>query len=192
MTLDQVLAGATKLLVLALALALAPVPETVRLAALGLTGGLVALAALVVVLRRVGVTAGGRLGAAVSRFAADFARLVTGRVLVPAFALALAKKGLELMAAYAVQRALGIDASPALAILAVASVSLVSLVPLAPVQLGPQALAVFATYVALGTPAPLAVSVAVLHQALMLGTTVLIGALALALSVRLAPAKPAP
>lgn len=192
MTVDQVLAGGAKLAVLALALALAPVPDAVRTAALALAGGLLALAVLALALRPLTRIGTGRLGSAIARFAAEFARLLSTRVLLPAALLALAKKGLEIAAAYALQRALGIDGSPALASLAVASVSLVSLLPIAPVQLGPQALAIFTTYAALGTPAAQAISVAALHQALMLLSTLAIGATALALTAAPARATPAP
>lgn len=196
MTVDQMLAGGAKLGVLVLALAIAPVPPAVRHVGFGLGAALVAAGLLLVVLVRIGRAPNrvraGRLGAAIAGFARDFARLGTPRVILPAAGLALAKKALEIAAAYAIQRSLGIDGSPAPAILAVLSVSLVSLVPIAPVQLGPQALAVFATYAALGTPTAEAVSVAVLHQGLMLVSTLIIGAVALAFAIRPARAKPAP
>ncbi|MCB1404711.1 MAG: flippase-like domain-containing protein [Rhodobacteraceae bacterium] len=196
MTVDQILAGGTKLLVLVLALAMAPVPAPVRNASLVLGAALgvacLLLAGLGRFRRALRSALGARLGAAVARFAGDLGRLGSVRVVLPAALLAVLKKGLEIASAYAIQRALGIDGTPALAILAVASVSLVSLLPLAPVHLGPQALAVFTTYAALGTPAAEAISVAVLHQAMMLVSTLIIGAAGLAVATCPARAKTTP
>jgi glycosyltransferase 2 family protein len=192
MTVDQALAGVAKLGVLALALVLAPVPDAVRAASLALAAALIGLAVLLALLPSLGRIGGGRFANAAARFATEFGRLLTARVLVPATLLAFAKKSLELAGAYAIQRALGIDASPVLAILAVASVSLVTLLPIAPVHLGPQALAVFTTYAALGVPTAEAISVAVLHQAMMLITTLGIGAVALVLTAVPPRAQPAP
>lgn len=196
MTVDQMLAGGTKLLVLALALAIAPLPPIVRTASLGLVAGLGVLCGLLFVLIRFNRLPRqgrvGRLRAWVSGFAQDLVRLGSVRVVLPASALALLKKGLEIASAYAIQRSLGIDGPLVFALLAVASVSLVSLLPLAPVQLGPQALAVFTTYAALGTPTAEAISVAAIHQAMMLITTLIIGAVAIALASRPTQTNPSP
>lgn len=196
MTVDQILAGCTKLLMLALALAIAPVPPAVRNVSLALGAALVGLGMLLVVLARLERSPHrarvSRLRAAITGFARDLARLGSVRIVLPAAVLALMKKGLEVASAYALQSSLGIDGSPALAILAVASVSLVSLMPLAPVQLGPQALAVFTTYAVLGTPTAEAISVAVLHQAMALISTLIIGAAAIAIATRPMSEKPAP
>lgn len=181
MTLDQVLAGAAKLAVLALALALAPLPESLRHATLALTAGMLGLGLLLFALRRFGQLWTARIGGVIARYASDVGQLLRRGVLVPGTILALAKKALEVAAALALQHALGIQASPALALLAVASISLVSLLPLAPVHLGPQALAVVSTYAALGTPPAQAIAIGVLHQGLMLVTVLIVGVVALGL-----------
>ena len=178
MSLDQILAGLTKILVLVLALMFVLLPDAIGssilaalLVFLAFLGGFAALTffkrspaprlrpRLVIVEQVLNWVAG---------FVRDLRTVAGLPVLVPAAALAVLKKALEVMAAYAIQTALGIDGSWALALLVVASVSVVSLLPLAPVQLGPQALAVFSIYMLFDVPAALAVSAGVIHQAVVL------------------------
>lgn len=185
MTLDQVLAGLTKVLVLVLALAFVPLPEVVSSGILDAAEVIVALSALFAVLvvcgrwspshfwRRSSIVS--RLFSLIAGIVRDLREVTCFSVVLPAAILALSKKALEVLSAYAIQIALGIEGSWALALLVVASVGLVSLLPFAPVQLGPQALAVFSTYSVFDTPTALAVSAGVMHQAVMLLTLGAIG-----------------
>jgi len=186
MAVDQVLAGVAKLAVLALALAFVPLPPQVATAAAAVLVLIAGSAALALAAHRArdalrAALAGPRLsrarGAAL-RLIRDFAQLARCGVLVPATLLALAKKGFEVLAALAVQLAFGLEGAPHLALLAVASVSLVSLVPIAPVHLGPQAVALFATYAAFGVPPLQAGAIALAHQVLVLASTLALAAVA--------------
>jgi uncharacterized membrane protein YbhN (UPF0104 family) len=202
MSIDQILAALTKVLVLALVLAFVPLPDAVWSGAVGV---MVVFAALLVgfsaltrstrwpearfwarspMVRRL-VNLG-------SGFAQDLRQLAGRPVLVPAAVLAVLKKALEVAAAYAIQTALGIEGSWALALLVVASVSIVSLLPLAPVQLGPQALAVFSTYALFDTPTVLAVSAGVVHQAVALISLGAVGTATLAIGSAQARLRAAP
>ncbi len=189
MTVDQLVAGGAKLVVLLLAVAIAPLPYVASSAIVGLVAGCAALLIVIAVLirlrpARLGWMAGAgwlsSIISAVVRLGQDLARLNTARVLVVAALLALVKKGLEIGAIYAIQLSLHIEGTVALAILATASVSLVTLLPLAPAHLGPQGVAVFSTYAALGVPTSQAVSAGLLLHAVMMITAVLIGAVAIA------------
>lgn len=196
MAVDQALAGMAKLAALALALAIAPLPEGAKGAILSALVGLALFVGAALGLRRLRGTMPGpgggywrRARAAFGRFAGDFERLATWRVLLPAGVLALMKKSLEVIAALAIQRAFGIAGEPLLALTAVISVSLVSLLPIVPMQLGPMALAVFSTYAAQGVPAVEALPIALTHQVLALVTTLALVVLALSLQAMGAGAR---
>lgn len=170
---DQIFALLTKLLVFALALWLLPLPEGLRAMAIALAGLAGMLLAGLVLLHRLGRA----LPAPVQRFVTDLAALGTFRVLAGGVALALIKKTLEIAAALAVQRAVGIDAPAAAAILVVAAVSVTTLVPVVPANLGTHSAGVFAAYAVLGVGPDQAVAAGLLHHA-----TVLAGSLGAALA----------
>jgi uncharacterized membrane protein YbhN (UPF0104 family) len=187
LSLDQILAGLTKVLLLSLVLVFVSLPDAVWS---GVLGVMAVFAALVTVFAAVagyarwlapriwlGSSVERRLFKYVAGFVQDLRKVAGLPVLVPAAVLAVLKKALEVLAAYAIQTALGIEGSWALALLVVASVSIVSLLPLAPVQLGPQALAVVSIYALFDTPTSLAVSAGVVHQGVALLT---LGVVALA------------
>lgn len=190
MSLDQILAGLTKVLVLTLVLVFVPLPDVVWAGVLGVMAVFVAVLVGFAVLTGCMRWSASRIWQRplvewqlfkyIASFVQDFRKVASMPVLVPAGVLAVLKKTLEVMAAYAIQTALGIEGSWALALLVVASVSIVSLLPLAPVQLGPQALAVFSIYALFDTPTALAVSAGLVHQAVVLLTLGVVGLAALA------------
>lgn len=176
MAADQALAALMKLAVLALAVALLPLPPVP--AGVLLSGAAVlALAVLAVLLGRSRL----RLPQALDRGLRDLARIATGGGMAAALALAVVKKGTEVAAAMAVQAACGLHAGWGGALLAVAAVSLSTLLPVMPANLGTHSAAVAGAYVLLGHPAGLAVSAGLVHHATLLVASALVaGAVALA------------
>jgi uncharacterized protein (TIRG00374 family) len=175
LTLDQLLAGLAKVLVLGLAVMLVPLPAAAVEAMLGFSALVLGLAAIVVLLARRRSTTpalAAPASPAITRVAAFLDRVSdslavlrspgrTGLVLL----LAIAKKTAEVMTAYAVQLACGIDASPAAAVLVVAAVGLVTVLPIVPGNLGVFTASVFATYRFLGVDPALALAAGLLLHA---------------------------
>lgn len=192
MSLDQFLALATKLLVLLLALMLAPLPTAVHHGALSLLGLAVAMAAALIFARRaeglVGSMAHGRTGllsrlaARLATFLQDVAKIGTGRVIAGALGLAILKRVLEIAAAHAVLLACGIMADPVAALLVVAAVSVTTLVPVMPANLGTHPAGVFAALIFVGVPSDLALAAGLLHHAVVLASSTAVAALGLALT----------
>jgi uncharacterized protein (TIRG00374 family) len=176
LTLDQLLAGLAKVLVLGLAAILVPLPAAAVQAMLGFSALVLGLAAIVVLLARCYSTTAPAFAAtaspAIIRVAAFLDRVSdslailrspgrTGLVLL----LAIAKKTAEVVTAYAVQLACGIDASPAAAVLVVAAVGLITVLPIVPGNLGVFTAGVFATYRFLGVDPALALAAGLLLHA---------------------------
>jgi uncharacterized membrane protein YbhN (UPF0104 family) len=181
LTLDQLLAGLAKVLVLGLAVMLVPLPVPAVEAMLGFSALVLGLAGIVVLLARRRSTTpalAATASPAITRVAAFLDRVSdslavlrspgrTGLVLL----LAIAKKTAEVMTAYAVQLACGIDASPAAAVLVVAAVGLVAVLPIVPGNLGVFTAGVFAAYRFLGVdPAPALAAGLLLHAVEFLPT----------------------
>jgi uncharacterized protein (TIRG00374 family) len=82
-----------------------------------------------------------------------------------ALALALAKKAMETLAIYCVQRAFGIDLPLASALLVLAAVNLATLLPLVPGNLGVYEGAVVLAYTYFGIPPERALGVALVQHA---------------------------
>jgi uncharacterized membrane protein YbhN (UPF0104 family) len=183
LTLDQVLAGLAKVLVLGLAVMLVPLPAVAVQTMLGFSGLVLGLAAIVVLLAcRPGMTAAlaatrwpaiARAGDFLGRVSASLAVLRSPDRAGLVVLLAVAKKTAEVMAAYGVQLACGIDASPAAAVLVVAAVGLVTVLPIVPGNLGVFTAGVYAAYRFLGIdPSPALAAGLLLHAVEFLPTLI--------------------
>lgn len=184
LTLDQVLAGLAKVLVLGLAVMLVPLPAAAVQTMLGFSALVLGLAAIVVLLAsRPAMTAAlaaawpaiaraaGFLGRVSDSFAVLRSPGRTGLVLL----LAIAKKTAEVLTAYAVQLACGIDAPPTAAVLVVAAVGLVTVLPIVPGNLGLFTAGVFAAYRFLGIDPAQAMAAGLLLHAAELAPTLVFG-----------------
>ncbi len=187
MSLDQFFALATKLLVLLLALMLAPLPRAIHLVALSLLVlGVVMVVALVfarhtqghldaLASRYAGMMS--RLISQVAIFLRDAARVGTARVVLGGLGLAVVKRAFEIAAALAVLVACGLAPDPVAALLVVAAVSVTTLVPVMPANLGTHPAGVFAALVLVGAPADLALAAGLLHHAVVLATSIAVALL---------------
>ena len=144
LAMDQLLVGVAKLGVLALAASVAPLPEWMTRAVLGLLGtillfgGALVLAAwrhvdVASVLERVIPP---RLAAAAGAFARSLEPLRFPRRGFPALGIALLKKAVEVAAIVCVQRAFGLTLPLAAAIIVLAALNLATLLPIVPGNVG--------------------------------------------------------
>jgi uncharacterized membrane protein YbhN (UPF0104 family) len=165
LALDQLLVGVAKLAMIAAAALLAPLPVWLR-------GGVAALAAAVVVAgaalftiarRRRSAAPSDRLGW-LERWAARLDALRHPRRLAAVVALALLKKGAEVAAVIAAQRAVGIELPWWSAVLLVAALGVGTLVPVAPGNLGTYEASAFVVYRSLGVPAHEALGLAIVQH----------------------------
>ncbi len=104
----------------------------------------------------------------ISRCAHHLEALRSVRLFVAGMGAALAMKGAELFAIWAIQKSLGVDLPLWTIFLVLASVSLVSMVPVSPGNLGIYEAAVFFVYQYLGLPAEQALGLALLQHICLL------------------------
>jgi uncharacterized protein (TIRG00374 family) len=144
LAMDQLLVGVAKLGVLSLAAVVAPLPEWMTRAVLGLLASLVLLgAALVVAAWRHADVEGvmshivpRRLAGTLGEFARALEPLRSAARGLPALGLALLKKAAEVAAIVCVQRAFGLPGSVAVAIVVLAVLNLATLLPVVPGNVG--------------------------------------------------------
>lgn len=163
MALEQLCEGFAKLALLLLALAAAPLPESLRRAAWML--GVVLLAgsgALLWLARRPATDAAA--GGWRSRWAHHLEALGNARVFAGALALSLAMKLAPLGAIYAVEQSLGIELPLSTLALVLAAVSFATMLSVAPANLGIFEAAAFAAYRWLGVPPAEAMALAIVQH----------------------------
>jgi uncharacterized membrane protein YbhN (UPF0104 family) len=177
LAMDQLLVGLAKLVVLATAATLAPLPDWMTHAALGLIFLVAALATLLLVgasrgMWRTGAWRESRLAGSVP---ARLLRALDGlpTALAPlrsvrrgggAMALALVKKAVEVGAMLCMQRAFGLDLPLGAAILALGMLNLSTLLPIVPANVGVYEGAVVLAYSHYGISAEQAVALAALQH----------------------------
>jgi len=149
LAMDQLLVGVAKLVVLATAAALAPLPDWMSQAALGLVILVAALAALLLLGASRGVwrsdsqrgargdgSLPDRVARVLDSLPATLAPLRSARRGGGAMALALVKKAAEVCAMLCMQRAFGLDLPVGAAILALGMLNLSTLLPIVPGNIG--------------------------------------------------------
>ena len=144
LAMDQLLVGVAKLCLLALAAVVAPLPEWMTRAVLGLLASLLLLgAALVAAAWRHADVEGAmahvvpaRFAAALGAFARSLEPLRSAARGLSALGLALLKKAVEVAAILCVYRAFGLPTSIAAAIVVLAVLNLVTLIPVVPGNVG--------------------------------------------------------
>ncbi|MFL5618877.1 MAG: YbhN family protein [Gemmatimonadaceae bacterium] len=144
LAMDQLLVGVAKLCMLALAATVAPLPEWMTRAVLGLLAALLLLGgALLLAAWRHADVAGAlthvfppRLATAVGEFARSLEPLRSPTRGLPAFGLALLKKAAEVTAIVCVQRAFGLPIPISAAIIVLAVLNLATLLPIVPGNVG--------------------------------------------------------
>ncbi len=104
----------------------------------------------------------------VSRWAHHLEALRSVRIFSVGMGTALAMKGAEVFAIWAIQKSLGVDLPLWTIFLVLASVSLVTMVPVSPGNLGVYEAAVFFVYQYLGLPAEQALGLAILQHVCLL------------------------
>ena len=185
LALDQLLVAFAKLATLAAATVFVPLPGWLRAGVLSLIAGFTALLVTLLVLAHSWQRVHGWLDRRAGRIQSLVASVVTwGRHLdamretrraAPAVSLALLKKGAEVIAILATQRAFGLDPSLAAAVLIVASLAVTTLLPVSPANLGVYEATVFAAYRYLGVPADAAFGLAIAQHACFLIPSVFTG-----------------
>ena len=173
LAMDQLLVGIAKVTVLSCAALLLPLPPGMAQAIRFLVGAVLLLLVALLVAAWAGpdarnespVAHRSRFAGIVSRARAALAPLRSPTRGGGALLLAFGKKGAELLAIVAVQRAFGVDLSPAGALLVLAALNLATLLPLVPGSAGIYEAAVVFAYVQLGVPAERALSMAVVQHA---------------------------
>lgn len=178
LALDQLLVAFAKLVVLALAALLAPLPDWLRTGVASLAFAFVVLLGILLVLahrwERVHEQLSRRAGkvrmlvAAVTTWGRHLDALREKRRAATAIALALLKKGAEIAAILAIQLAFGVEPSIGAAVLVVACLAITTLIPVAPANLGVYEATVFAAYRYMNVPADAAVGMALLQHACFL------------------------
>ncbi|MGH7636195.1 MAG: lysylphosphatidylglycerol synthase transmembrane domain-containing protein [Gemmatimonadaceae bacterium] len=174
LALDQLLVAFAKLVVLALAASLVPLPGWLRTGVFSLALGFIILLVILLVLAHFWTQAHELLSRRTGRVPTLLALATTwGRHLdalrekrraVAAIALALLKKGAEISAVVAIQLAFGIEPSVAAAVLVVACLAITTLIPIAPANLGVYEATVFAAYRYMDVPADAALGMALLQH----------------------------
>lgn len=185
LALDQLLVAFAKLLVLALAAYLVPLPPWLRAGVSSLAIGFVALLLSLLVLAHSWERVHARMRGRAGRVGALATRVITwGRHLdalrekrraAAAMTLALLKKAAEIAAIVAIQLAFGLEPSVPAAVLVVACLAITTLIPVAPANLGIYEATVFAAYRYMGVPADAAVGMALLQHAAFLVPSIVTG-----------------
>jgi uncharacterized protein (TIRG00374 family) len=170
LAMDQLLVGIAKLVVLATAAVLAPLPDWMARAALGLIVAVAALAGLLLIgasrrawrpvppegrsptSARVAASIPERLVRTLDALPAALSPLRSPRRGGGALALALVKKGVEVCAMICMQRAFGLELPVSAAILALAMLNLSTLLPIVPGNIGVYEAAVVLAYARYGVP----------------------------------------
>lgn len=171
MTLDQLCEGICKVLLLLLALSVAPLPDWMRRAIwiIG-TAMLLLLIALLWLSRQPAAK-----NATLARWARHFEILTRPRLWLGGLALSIGTKLAEAAAIYAVQRSLGVDLPPATLALVLGAVSVATMISISPGNLGPYEAAAFAAYTVLGVPAEQAITLALVQHACFLAAMIIPG-----------------
>lgn len=177
LAMDQLLVGVAKLVVLATAALLAPLPNWMTRATLGLIIVVAALATLLLVgasrgmwraraprEARVVGSLSDRLARALDALPAALAPLRSFRRGGGALALALVKKAVEVGAMVCVQRAFGLDLPIGAAILALGMLNLSTLLPIVPGNIGVYEAAIVLAYSRYGVAAERGVSLAAVQH----------------------------
>ena len=174
LAMDQLLVGFAKLALIAATALYVPLPGWLRGGILSLLGGVVALLAILLLLAHRWATLRDRLLDRPSKIRELGARLMAWGTHFDALrepgrarrltALALAKKGAELLGILAVQMAFGVEPTFAGALLVLAALSITTLLPVTPANLGVYEATVFATYRFLGLPAESALGMAIVQH----------------------------
>jgi uncharacterized membrane protein YbhN (UPF0104 family) len=177
LAMDQLLVGVAKLVVLATAATLAPLPEWMARAALGLIVLVAALATLLLLGASRGMWRTGaprepgvagarpqRLARALEALPAALAPLRSLRRGGGAMALALVKKAVEVCAMLCMQRAFGLDLPVGAAVLALGMLNLSTLLPIVPANVGVYEGAIVLAYSRYGVSTEQAVALAALQH----------------------------
>ena len=187
LALDQLLVGASKLVVIAAAAAIVPLPPTLRAGILALAAIVgVGLAALVA-LAWWAPKSSDRVTPSFVASAAGFVRRLADRLevlrdprgAVYVLALALLKKSAEVVAVVAAQHALGVALPWWSAVLVVAALGIGTMLPLAPANLGTYEATAFVVYRYLGVPSDVAIGLAIAQHLYFLIPAVGVGWLVL-------------
>lgn len=172
---DQLVTGFAKLGILALAAALAPVPDWFRTALISLSVAMVAFTVALIAaahggeaIRRLGIRFGGRAERLAGLAAGLIDHLEPMRrpsVGLTATALAFVKKAIEVLGALAAQVAVGMEPSLTGAIVVTAALGLTTMAPVSPGHIGVYEATVIFAYQYLGVPLPLAAAAALIQHA---------------------------
>lgn len=194
MLLDQLLVGIVKVLLLFLLFAVVPLPQEVVLGGLTLSLLVVALGVVVTALivnpaplQRYQDNAHSWVATAASWLQSASKSLQGIRrpgMLLAVLAIAIGKKSLEILAAYAIQLACGLDPSWTAALLVVGAVSIATTVPLTPGSIGVYSAAIYAVYIFTGQTEGPAMAAAVLQHVVELVPAIVLGYAALLTSSR--------
>ncbi len=170
---DQLLLGIAKICLLLLVGVFVPLPASMRRGLIGLAVGVSVMLALLIFMahRGLGVTTDeARSGVmpAVRRLIADWAHglesLRSWRKFFSAFLLEIAKKGAEMAAIVAVQRAFGLELPFSHSLLILGALNLVTVIPVSPANIGVYEAAVYFAYEYLGVASEKAFAVAVVQH----------------------------
>ncbi len=170
LALDQLCEGLTKVLMLTLAMAVAPVPDWLRRAAWILSGAMLPLLAGLVWLSRRPAAPG-----ALARWSGHFEILRHPRRWLGGLALNVATKLAEAGGIWAVQQAGGADLPVASVLVVLAAVNVATMVSVSPGNLGVYEAAAVAAYALFGVPMEQAVALALVQHACLLAALILPG-----------------
>lgn len=175
LALDQLLVAFVKLLTIAAAAALVPLPGSLNAGVVGLATAFAVLLFALLALAHRWEELAGRVASGTSRLRRWIERalrvglqleaLRDGRVVAIVAGIAIAKKAAELLGVLAVQVAFGLDASVSMALLVLAGLAITTLLPVTPANLGVYEATVFAAYRYAGVPADAALGMAVVQHA---------------------------
>jgi hypothetical protein len=173
LAMDQLLVGVAKVTVLSCAALLLPLPYAMAQGIRVLVASVGTLLVALLIVAWIGpltrrlreLHAPPRLASIVDRLIAGLSPLRSPGRGGGALLLALLKKGVELLAILAIQRAFGVELPMASALLVLAALNLATLLPLVPGNAGIYEAAVVLAYVHLGVPAERALGMAVVQHA---------------------------
>lgn len=185
LAMDQLLGGLVKIVLLAAAAILVPLPVWLRTGILLLVLGVMAMLAVLVPLAHRWDSIRDRLLSRPSRFRQFVARIAALGVHLDAVReshrvwrvalLALLKKSVELVGIIAVQIAFGLHPSFLAAILVLSALAIATLMPIAPANIGVYEAMVFAAYRFMGVPTETALGLAVMQHLCFLLPTLAFG-----------------